>query len=57
MAAVISPWHVRHARSVTAAFRAVMRSESGYRPVVKARECQKPFCAFVRYFGTSPEGV
>ena len=47
-----SAWHVRHAPSVTARLRGVMRIGSWNVPVVKSNECQKPLRALVTYLPT-----
>src|SRR5690606_26523901 len=57
MAAVTSGWQYRQASSVTARLWSLMRMGSGKSPVVKAKECQNPFDAFVRYFPTRSCGV
>ncbi len=52
-----SAWHFRQAFSVTRWFLPVIWIGSGNRPDVKAKECQKPFEAFVAYLATKPGGV
>ena len=53
----MSAWHFWHDASVIALLRGVARMCSGYQPVVKAKECQKPLLALVTYLPMTPLGV
>ena len=57
MASTISEWHLRHAAWAIRRLRGVICMGSGNQPVVKAKECQKPFDAFVTYLPTMLCGV
>src|SRR5688572_14486854 len=57
IACTMSAWQERHADSVMARLRALMRIGSWKRPVVNANECQNPLRALVAYLGSRACGV